>query len=119
MLVTVTNTTGTSNPPSRAINSPAVGEDGIALPGGNHPEEATHRTDPLPYPFNLIGELADTATRQLPMHPRDWRYQRSQMARGLPVSEEWGQLVQAGTVTLTVGAQAGRRDSEELYMNAV
>lgn len=113
MLVTVTNTAG------RSINVAAVGEDGVSLPGGNHPEEATHRTDPLPYPFSHIGTLADTATKQLPMHPRDWRYSRSQMARGLPISEKWNQLVQAGICTLTVAAQANRRDSEELYMNAV
>jgi len=112
MLVTVTNTAG------RAINAPAVGEDGVALPGGNHPSEATHRTDPLPYPFDLTGELAIAGTVQKPMHPRDWRYSRSQM-RGMPVSEKWNQMVQAGVVTLTVAAQANRRDSEELYVNLV
>lgn len=113
MLVTVENTAG------RSINVPAVGEDGVALPGGNHPEEATHRTDPLPYPFSHIGELADAATLELPMHPRDWRYSRSQMARALSVSEEWNQLTQAGICTLTVAAQTDRRDEEELYVNAV
>lgn len=113
MLVTVTNTAG------RSINVAAVGEDGVALPGGNHPEEATHRTDPLPYPFSHIGTLASAGTKQLPMHPRDWRYSRSQMARGLPISEKWNQLVQAGICTLTVAAQANVRDEEEIFMNAV
>lgn len=118
MLVTVTNLT------SREINKPAVGEDGVSLPGGNHPQDATHRTDPLPHPFGpFVGTLdasggAYDAVQKV-MHPRDWRYSRSQMARGLPVSEEWNQLVQAGTVSLTVAAQANRRDSEELFMNAV
>ena len=63
------------------------------------------------------GGANDAAT--LPMHPRDWRYSRSQMARGLPVSEEWNQMVQAGIVTMAVGAQANRRDTEELFVNAV
>lgn len=113
MLVTVTNTSG------RAINVPAVGEDGVALPGGNHPAEATHRTDPLPYPFDLIGTLAIAGTKQLPMHHRDWRYSRSQMARGLPVSEKWNQIVQAGVVTLTYAAQANLRDEEDLFEDFV
>lgn len=120
MLITVTNTTGADNPPSRSINVPAVGEDGVALPGGNHPEEATHRTDPLPYPFAHIGSLADTvASITLPMHPRDWRYSRSQMARGTSVSDAWQLLVNAGTVTFGIAAQADRRDTEELYAAAV
>jgi hypothetical protein len=37
----------------------------------------------------------------------------------MPVSEKWNQVVQAGIVTLTVAAQANRRDSEELYVNLV
>lgn len=117
MLITVENQL------SVEINKPAVGEDGVSLPGGNHPQEATHRTYPLPYPFDLVGTLdanggANDAV-QLPMHPRDWRYSRSQMARGLPVSEKWNQLVQAGVVTFTIAAQADRRDVEELYVTAV
>ena len=112
MLVTVTNTSGHS------INYAAVGEDGVALPGGNHPEEATHRVYPLPYPFGHIGTLINGGTKQLAMHPRDWTYSRSQM-RGMAVSERWNQLVNAGVVTLTVGAQANRRDQEELYEDLI
>jgi hypothetical protein len=120
MLVTVENQLAV------AINVPAVAEDGVAVGGGNHPEETTHRTNPLPYPFAHVGELeanggADSI--QLPMHPSDWRYgeggQRSQMARGLPVRVRWQQLVQAGTVTLAVAAQANRREEEELFLNLV
>lgn len=109
MLVTVTNTSGHS------INYAAVGEDGVSLPGGNHPEEATHRNYPLPYPFGHIGTLVNGGTKQLAMHPRDWRYSRSQMARGLPVSETWNTLVNRKIVSLTIGAQANRRDREELF----
>jgi hypothetical protein len=113
MLVTVTNASATI-----AINSPVTGEDGVALPGGNHPSEATHRSNPLPYPFDLIGELAASGTKQLPMQPQDWRYSRSQM-RGVPVEVQWSQMVQAGVVTLAVAAQANVRDSEEIYIAAV
>jgi hypothetical protein len=113
MLVTVTNVSG------RTINAPALGEDGVALPGGNHPEEATHRTDPLPYPFSHVGSLANSGTVQRAMHPADWRYNRSQMVRGTSTRTAWQQLVQAATVTLTVAAQTGRRDAEELFMTAV
>lgn len=120
MLITVTNTTGASDVPSRTINAVALGEDGVALPGGNHPEEATHRTDPLPYPFAHVGPILDTAAAPvLPMHPRDWRYSRSQMMRGTPVSEQWNLLVQAGTVTFGIAAQADLRDTEELFVAAV
>jgi len=117
MLVTVENQLAVS------INDPAVGEDGVALPGGNHPEEATHRTYPLPYPFDLVGVLTENGgsrdSVQLPMHHRDWRYSRSQMARGMPVSEKWNQLVQAGVVTMAYAAQTTLRDEEDLFEDAV
>ena len=113
MLVTVTNTAGV------AINVPVTGEDGVSLPGGEHPTEATHRSNPLPFPFSHIGTLAIAGTKQLPMHPSDWRYSRSQMARGTKVQQQWNQLVQAGICTLTIAAEAVRRDSEELFMTAV
>lgn len=117
MLVTVTNQLAVP------INDPAVGEDGVALPGGNHPSEATHRNYPLPYPFDLVGTLDANGgandSAQLPMQPQDFRYSRSQMARALPVEEEWNQMVQAGIVTFVTGAQANVRDVEELFVSAV
>jgi len=113
MLVTLTNSSG------RDLNVPAVGEDGLSLPGGNHPNEATHRTDPLPYPFGHIGIFGSADPPVvLPMHPRDWHYSRSQM-QSMPVSEQWQQLIQAGTVTLATGAQADSQDQEELYIHEV
>lgn len=122
MLVTVTNIT------DRKINKPAVGEDGEALPGGNHPEEATHRTDPLPHPFSrYVGTLDESGGAkeavQLPMHPSDWRVNgglaNAQMGRGLPVRDEWNQLVQGGIVTFSVAAQADTQDQEEIFTSAV
>jgi len=112
MIVTMTNVSG------RAINVPAVGEDGVSLPGGNHPEEATHRTDPLPYPFAHVGEVAIAGTSILPMHHRDWRYSRSQM-RGMPMSEKWQMMVQDGVVTLGYAAEVDLRDEEDLFEDAV
>jgi len=117
MIITVTNQLAVE------INKPEVGEDGVALPGGNHPEEATHRSNPLPYPAGpYVGTLdanggANDAV-DIAMNPRDWRYSRSQM-RGLPVSEQWNQIVQAGVVTFAIAAQTDVRDVEELYVAAV
>lgn len=117
MLVTVTNLLAVP------INNPAVGEDGVALPGGNHPSEATHRTYPLPFPFDLAGVLTASGGARdavtLPMHPQDFRYSRSQMARGLPLHSKWAQMVQSGTVTFAAAAQADLRDVEELFVAAV
>jgi hypothetical protein len=117
MLVTVTNQLAVP------INDPAVGEDGVSVGGGNHPSETTHRTNPLPYPFDLVGVLTENGGArdavQLPMHPRDWRYSRSQMIRGLPISEKWNQMIQAGVVTFAIAAQPNRTDTEELFMTAV
>jgi len=117
MIVTVTNQL------AEQINVPAVGEDGVALPGGNHPSEATHRVYPLPYPADMVGVLTENGGARdavdIAMHHRDWRYSRSQMARGLPVSEEWQQLVQAGVVTLAYAAQTDLRDEEDLFEDAV
>jgi len=117
MIVTVTNLLAVP------INAPAVGEDGVALPGGNHPSEATHRTHPLPYPADLVGELTASGGARddvdIAMHHRDWRYSRSQMARGLPVSEKWNQIVQSGVVTMAYAAQTYLRDEEDLFEDAV
>jgi len=117
MIVTVTNQLAVP------INDPAVGEDGVAVGGGNHPSETTHRTYPLPYPADLVGVLTESGGARdavdIAMHHRDWRYSRSQMARGLPVSEKWNQMVQAGVVTMAYAAQTDLRDEEDLFEDAV
>jgi len=113
MLVTITNTAG------RSINVPAVGEDGVALGGGNHPEETTHRTDPLPYPFAHIGTLAASATKQLPMQPSDFRYNRGEAVMAKGVQQQWNGLVQRGVVTFAVAAQSTNQDVESLFIGTI
>lgn len=105
MLVTVTNTAGV------AINSLAVAEDGVATGG--------HRSKPLPFPFAHIGELAISGTKQLSMHPRDWRSRSVMNGSAMDAGELWQQMVQAGIVTLSVAAETGNRDQEEIYDAAV
>jgi len=105
MLVTVTNIT------AAAINYPAVHEGGSGAVGGA-------KVNPLPYPFGHIGSLAASGTRQLPMQPSDWRYRPVYWVTHEP-KDQWNDLVQRSIVTLTVAAQAGRRDSEELFITAV
>ncbi len=112
MLVTVTNTAG------RDINVAQVGEDGIAFSGGEHPEEATHRSDPLPYPFSHIGTLADSAALQLPMHPADWRHKSAPSRAQFPWTQ-WTALVQAGIVTMATAAQTDNTNQEEEYIDAI
>jgi hypothetical protein len=112
MLVTVTNTAG------RDINVAQVGEDGIAFSGGEHPEEATHRSDPLPYPFSHIGTLASAGALQLPMHPADWRH-KSVPSRAQFPWNQWNQLVQAGVVTVATAAQTDNVNVEEEYLGVV
>lgn len=112
MLVTVTNTAG------RDINVAQVGEDGIAASGGEHPEEATHRSDPLPYPFSHIGTLASAAAKQLPMHPSDWSRKSVPSASQFPWNK-WNVLVNAGIVTMATAAQTDSVDNEEAFLAVV
>ncbi len=123
MLVTVENQLDI------AINDPALAEDGVAVGGGNHPEETTHRNNALPYPFGrYVGTLAANGgadSIQLPMHAADFGQNTtvgmgsSQMARGLPVRAQWNQMVQAGIVTFAVASQSDEQDVEEVFLAAV
>lgn len=118
MLVTIQNVTNTVGVPSRTINAPDTyttlgsGVAALTATGGQ-------RKDPLPYPFAMIGSLAAAATKQLPMHPRDWRHRDVFVGSPFEAGEEWQQLVQAGTVTMAFAAQTARRDAEELFVTAV
>lgn len=103
MLVTVTNTSGGT------INNLITGGAGVSADavGGS-------KNKPLPYPFGHIGSLAAAGTKQLPMHPADWRYKAVPGLTFEPATE-WNQLVQAGVVTLTIADQTTVADSEEKY----
>ena len=104
MLVTVTNVSGGT------INTPATGGSGVSADavGGTI-------SNPLPFPFGHIGPLANSASKQLPMHPGDWHHKSVPWLPQAPVTE-WNTLVQAKKVTIAVADQAGVKDSEELYL---
>lgn len=115
MLVTVQNQL------SRAIN--AADTVSNQLTGGPADLVATggNLTDPLPYPFNLAGELAALGgadSIQLGVHPADFRRQHV-LWRALEPAGEWNQMIQAGTVTFAIAAETDRTDTEELFITAV
>lgn len=112
MLVTITNTSGAAINGLDTFTSGGVGPAAIVATGGQ-------RRKPLPFPFGHVGELAAAAAVQLPMHPRDFRFKSVMNADGFDAGEEWQQLIQNGTVTFAQAAETGRRDAEELFMNAV
>jgi hypothetical protein len=116
MLVTVENQT------ARIINTPDVinnnltgGPADLLATGGNV-------TDPLPYPFDLVGPLAANGASgddvQRAMHPRDFRRQHV-MNRALEPAVEWNQIIQAGVVTFAIAAETAATDTEELFVAAV
>ena len=107
MLVTVTNTSGFDMNDLDTYTS-GSGTATVVAKGGQ-------RKNPLPYPFGHIGKLANAGTKQLPMHPRDWRY-KSVPWISMEPGEEWNNLVTAGKVTLTFASQATRNDQEELFL---
>lgn len=107
MLVTITNTSGIT------LNTAAVGEDGLAVG-----EFSAHRTNPFPFPFGHIGELADSATKELPMQPADFRYKPVPWV-GQETFDKWNLLVQKGYITVAVAAQTDTQDTEELYLAVV
>ena len=113
MLVTVTNLT--ANP----INGPDqfttdIGQGGpatLTAVGGA-------RKNPLPHPFGHIGALEASGTKQLPMHPSDWRF-KSVPYEPFEAGQDWQTLVQRGIVSLTIASQTGRRNQEELFLTNV
>ncbi len=107
MLVTVTNTSGAAMNGAATYTS-GSGTATVLATGGA-------RSNPLPFPFGHIGELAASGTKQLPVHPRDFRYKPVPWVSMEP-GEEWNQLVQAGKVTLAFASQATRNDVEELFL---
>ncbi len=91
MLVTLTNTSGGD------LNNLALGPDGIATGGV--------RENALPYPFGHIGTLADTAAKQLPMHPSDLTYNRTNLYSPTFPWEHFETMIKAGQITVVVADQ--------------
>ena len=110
MIVTVTNTSSSLTLNALDTLTGGSGPSGLNAVGGA-------RKYPLPYPFDWT-TIAPSGTSAYAMHPRDWRYKRS-VAESQSAGEQWQQLVQAGTVTMSFASETGRRDAEELFTTAV
>lgn len=114
MKVSVENVSGA------VINDLSTAEDGVAT--------GAARNNPLPYPFDVPanisadGSLANSTTITLVMHPRDFHKSKSVSpgnGDGMEPGEQWNQMVNAGTVTFTAGAQADDSDREEEFLGSV
>lgn len=90
MLVTVQNTAT----PARTINKLDT-IDGAT--GGA-------KKDALPYPFAHIGELATTASKQLPMHPADL-WHKVGLNEPFPAWSEFQTMIKGGVITVTIADQ--------------
>lgn len=99
MLVTITNET------SGVINNLQEIE---GATGGQ-------RENALPYPFGHIGELAASASKQLPMHPQDLYYLESRNGSSQNSQEILTQMTQAGTISIAVADQTGVQAFDEKY----
>lgn len=114
MIATLTNASGGN------LNVAVYGEDGASLGGGHLGEAyATHRTNPLPYPFDAQGggTLANSATIVIGIRPSDWR--RQNPASALEPSGKLNDMVQKGQITLSYGAEAGIQHPEEIWVGDV
>lgn len=75
------------------------------------------RVRPLPYPFDQI-ELAASGSKALGMNQRDFRFKHV-LGTSMEPGEEWSQLVQAGTLSITFAAQTGVVDPEDRATNTL
>lgn len=116
MLVTVTNLT------ANTLN--ALASTTFTISGSTASLNAVSdgaRDRPLPFPFGHVvlgpnGGGSDA--KQLGVRPRDFRNNLVLWRPHTP-GEEWNVLVQNGTVSFVTAAETGRRDQEELFINAV
>ena len=103
MQVTVTNTSG------HIINTPDLRTEGAV--GGA-------KIDPLPYPFEWVGPVADSGTSVQQMHPWDLYDDRPRV--GQTPHQKFQQLVQDGTITFAVADPAsGTVALDEIFINEV
>lgn len=109
MLVTITNLTALELNGLDSISG-GVGPSAVLATGGS-------RLRPLPFPFGHI-VLAASGNKQLPMNFRDWQYKVS-VASPMLAGEEWNQLVQSKTVSVTLAAQTDVRDPESLSLDTI
>lgn len=72
---------------------------------------------PLPHPFDRVGELADAASIARVFNPDDWRHQI--FGDGHEAGNRWRRAVQGGVVTVAFADDADRTDPEELFIDAV
>ena len=108
MLITITNLT------SRTINKLETIDTASYLPGNPAGLVASggNRTDPLPYPFNEVGELAAGASIQRAAHVSDMR-KKNNIHGALSPAEMLQQMVNAGIISLVAASETGRTDVEE------
>lgn len=102
-----------TNESARVLNRLEEGGNGVSpdAVGGNV-------LDPLPFPFNANGSLAVGASRELPVHGRDFNV-RQQMQQPMLPADEWNQMVQAGLVSLSFTYDARSLDPEDMLAHAL
>lgn len=110
MLMSVQNNSSTLTLNAIETVIAGSGPSGLVLSGGN-------RTNPLPYPFNLV-TIAPSATKILPAHHRDMEYRKPSFDPQQS-SEQWNQMIQAGTVTVTYAAESTNRDTDDIMIDAI
>jgi len=115
LIVTLTNTSGVtlnaldSVDTTTFYSTPSVA--GLQATGGGV-------VKPLPYPFDRIGSLANSATKVLSMHTADWLYKAVPWLPETPAMQ-WNVLVQKGWVTLGIAAESTSQDQFDAFVHAV
>jgi len=89
----------------------------VAQSSGLYGDDKGHRTDPLPYPFDRVGALANAATATLPVHPED--FDKVHVWETHTPSSEWNQLVQNGTLPISFATESGVQDVFEDLISTV
>jgi hypothetical protein len=111
MIATVTNTSGApvNKLASYDTRVDPLLQSGLVATGGA-------LIQPLPFPFDRVGEIADAATISRVINPDDWR--RTIFGDGHEAINRWRRAVQGGLVTLAYAVDAALTDPEELFIAA-
>jgi hypothetical protein len=110
MLMSVVNNSSTLTLNALDVLSGGTGPSALFATGGN-------RTNPLPYPFNMV-TIGPSATLVLPAHHRDMDRQKPSFNTHSP-SEAWNQMIQAGTVTVTYATESTYRDTDDTMIHGI